>query len=58
MQKINMVHVMNKGRQELAPLGIYVAPLHSLYKGHPIWHKNHPKISLDMGIDKEEVKKI
>ena len=46
------------GRQELAPLVTYVAPLHTLYKGHPIWYKIHPKSGLDVRLDEEEVENI
>ena len=40
------------------PLVSCVVPLHSLFKGCPIWHKFHPKIILDMGLDEDEVVKI
>ena len=46
------------GCHELAPLGNYVVPLHTLYKGHFIWHKIYPKSGLGVGLDVEEVKKI
>ena len=36
----------------------YVAPLHTLYKGCPIWHKIQSKSGLDMTLDEEKIKKI